>query len=506
MSTPLSSSSARRITIVGGGFSGVSAAVQLVHHTPFPIDITLIESRERVGPGLAYSTRDPDHRLNGPAWAHSVDPTDGAHFARWCEAHGVFERDPQALQDNGAAFVRRFEFGRYLEETLNKHAVWPKTGSTIETVRDRATGATDTGNGIAVLTEAGHAIVSDLVLVATGNAVPRLQAPLPATLAQLPSVIENPLDTWRLANIPKTARVLIIGSGLTSLDVLSTLRRQQYAGDIVVISRRGMRPHAQPTSTGPAETPSGRQQLDRLLSDPPAFITQAPPTVRAWLKALRTHIRADQAQGLSWHSAFDELRDSVWQLWPTLPATQQRRFLRKLRTWYDVHRFRSPPQNEAIVNQALADGQVVHRAARLLSLTPESGSAALSARYRLVPSGDERVEPFDVVVNCTGLDVAARTAANPFLHALVQQGWLQHDACNIGYAVDSQCRAVGTDGTVRPALRLIGPPTLGTFGDPAGAAFIAAQIHRMLPDVFRTLQRPGAAVHKPMVEPELDEV
>jgi len=107
----------------------------------------------------------------------------------------------------------------------------------------------------------------------------------------------------------------------------------------------------------------------------------------------------------------------------------------------------------------------------------------------LQPSGGgaARTEAFDVVVNCTGLDAAARTAGNPLLQALVSHGTLRSDATGIGYAVDAHCRVIDSEGKALSRIRLIGPPTLGTFGDPGGAMFIAAQIHRMLPDVFGTL-------------------
>ena len=55
------------VTIVGGGFSGASAAIQLARHAPPRLDITVIEPRPDVGRGLAYSSDDPDHRLNGTA-------------------------------------------------------------------------------------------------------------------------------------------------------------------------------------------------------------------------------------------------------------------------------------------------------------------------------------------------------------------------------------------------------------------------------------------------------
>lgn len=479
--------SPRRITIVGGGFSGVSAAVQLVRHSPQPLAITLIEPRERVGPGLAYATHDPDHRLNGPTWIHSIDPVDGEHFTRWCEQQGVFEADPQAVQPNGAAFVRRSVFGAYLEDMVRTHAHWAPTGSTIRTLQDRAIDAWHAEGRITAVTEKGQTLTADLLLLATGNAEPRLQAPFDPGLARHPAVIENPLNTARLLAIPRHARLLLVGSGLTSLDVVSTLQRQGHAGQTVVVSRRGLQPRPQPLATGAVTPPTGRQNLDRLFDNPPSFLTQTEPTLRAWVRALRKQIRASADQGLGWNPPFDELRDSVWQLWPTLPTAQKRRFLRRLRTWYDVHRFRSPPQTEAICRAAQVAGRVVYRAARLVSVQPVADGAGLQVWLKGPCDAQALTENFDVVINCTGLDVASRTASNPLLNALVQRGWLQTDDCGIGYAVDERCRLVGADGQSTPAVRLIGPPTLGTFGDPGGAMFIAAQVHRLLPDLLLSL-------------------
>jgi uncharacterized NAD(P)/FAD-binding protein YdhS len=479
--------SPRRVTIVGGGFSGVSAAVQLVRHSPMPLAITIIESRDRVGPGLAYATHDPDHRLNGPTWIHSVDPVDGGHFPRWCEARGVFEADPQALQPNGTAYVRRAVLGAYLEDMVRAHAHWAPTGSTIHTLQGRAAEAWASDGFVHTRTANGQVLGSDLLILATGNAEPRLQAPFDPALAHHSGVIENPLNTARLLGIPREARVLLIGSGLTSLDVVSTLQRQGHTGQTVVISRRGLQPRPQPHTTGPVTPPQGRQHLDRLLAPAPVFMTQVEPTLRAWVKALREQIKAARARGEDWYPAFDDLRDSVWQLWPTLSAAQQRRFVRRLRTWYDVHRFRSPPQTEAIDHAAQASGRVVYQAARVLGVKSAPHGQRIDVVLKSPRDAQPRTESFDVVVNCTGLDVASRTASNPLLQALAQQGWLRTDACGIGYAVDAQCRLVDADGQTREQVRLIGPPTLGTFGDPGGAMFIAAQIHRMLPDVFASL-------------------
>lgn len=473
-----------RVTIVGAGFSGVSAAVQLLRRCPGPLAITLIEAGERFGPGLAYATRDPNHRLNGPTGVHAVDPLDGESFTHWCEAQGVFQEDPAARSPGGAAFVRRSVLGRYLEEQVREHAHWAPTGGRLHTLRARAIGAEQHGQGLRVRTDGGLSVDSDLLLLATGNALPRLPAPLDPALAAHPAVIENPLVSARLKGIAPTARVLVLGSGLTALDVVCTLQAQQHRGSVLLLSRRGLRPRPQPP-TPPLPPPTGRQLLDRVLGPAPDFLLQAPPTLRAWLKAYRAQVRADQAGGGDWYASFEALRDSVWQLWPRLPLAQQQRFLRCLRPWYDVHRFRSPPQAEAIVNAAIAAGHVQHRAARLRQLRADG--AGLVASLQGAHDAQPHEERFDVLVNCTGLDSAARTAANPLLASLAAQGWLQPDALGVAYAVDSDCRLLGRDGETRERVRLIGPPTLGVLGDPGGAMYIAAQIHRLVPQLLDTL-------------------
>jgi uncharacterized NAD(P)/FAD-binding protein YdhS len=256
------------------------------------------------------------------------------------------------------------------------------------------------------------------------------------------------------------------------------------------VSRRGLRPRSQapaPRADGTGR-PIAARPLDRVMAPLPAFVAAAgaTPSVRGWLHALRIRIREVESQGDSWHTGFDELRDVVWRAWPLLAAHEQRRFLRSLRTWYDAHRFRAPPQNEAIVRAAEADGRVRHVAARLRAVEARD-DGTLQVRLAHRGEREERVEPFDAIVNCTGLDAASALERDPLLSSLVDQGRLRIDPAGIGVAVDGHCRAIGADGAAQPALRVIGPPTAGTFGDPLGALFIAAQIHRILPDLLATV-------------------
>ena len=490
---------ATRVTIVGGGFAGASAAVQLVRRSKRPLAIAIVEPRARVGPGLAYSTRDPDHRLNAPTGTHSIDPEDAGHFTRWCEATGVFERDPQALLPNGAAFVRRSDFGDYVEATVRAHAAWPATGSTIEHVRERAVAAWSAPDPetFVTLTDSGRQLRSELLIVATGHPALRLPAFFAPRLLDHPGVVADPLQSDGVSRLDPDARVLVVGSGLTALDIVSTLLRRGHRGAIEVVSRRGLRPRGHgPALDAPLPDVPLERPLDRILGPVAAswaVESGEVPTALAALRRMRRRVRECEAQGQTWHAAFDELRECVWQVWPHWPAAEKRRFLHRLRAWYDVHRFRTPPQNDAMVRRAEAEGRVAFRAARVRSIEGAPGGA-LSARLAAPGEPHERVERCDAVVNCSGLDAGAGLASNPFLAALVEQGRLQPDPSGIGFAVDAQCRAIDAHGRAQRRLRVIGPPTAGTFGDAVAVVFIATQIRRVLPDLLAELSgRPGRA-------------
>jgi len=466
--------------------------VQLVRASPAPLAITIVEPRAQVGPGFAHSADDPDHRLNGSPITHLIDPQDPGQLQRWCDENRVLEQDPEAVTPDGAVFLRRRDFGTFLAAAVRAHAAYPRTGSSIRHCRDTASDALVGDGSISVLTATGASLAAELVVVATGHAPPRLPAPFPPALAGHPAVIANPADTGRLRSLPKQARVLVLGSGLTALDVLSTLVRSAHQGPISVISRRGLRPRAQRAPGASGQRPTATEILERIEGPVPAFIADAgtPLSARGLLRALRSQIRRAEREGEDWYAPFDDLRDVLWKVWPRLPATEKRRVLRQLRPWYDAHRFRAPPQNDALVRDAERRGLVSFRAARVRFAEATGGDGLI--RVGLIERAAQRqtTEVFDAVINCTGLDASATAGENRFVAALLARGLLRVDPSGVGLAVDAQCRALAADGRALDRLRIIGPPTAGTFGDPLGGIFIAAQVMRMLPGVFAALGIP----------------
>ena len=460
-----------RIAIVGGGYTGAAAAVQLTGASD--ADVIIIEPRTQLGCGVAYSTRDPDHRLNGPLENHLVDPAQPGDLRDWCAKVRVLERDPQALAANGAIYLRRGDFGDYVA-----HAVAGRF-SRIRHRQCRATALRTNGRDYAIATSDGSTVAADGVVIATGVGGFRLPA-LFANIGAHAALVHDPFEAGCLQAIGARARVLLVGAGLTALDVLSTLLRQGHAGPMLAISRHGIRPRLPRARLGEAPVAELLAKIDGELPD---YVRSAisQKSVLALSRALRKRIRAAAAEGIDWQVPFDDMRNVVWQFWPTLPLEEKKRFLRHLRGIYEAHRFRVPPQNDLIVREGERQGRILFRRGRF------EDAVASGRRIRATWQDETQrrtTAEFDLVVNCTGLDPMFGAADNPFLSDLMRQGILRVDPTGIGFEVDSYCRPIGRDGKASPRLRVAGPPAAGSCGDPLGVIFIAPHIRRMIPDLL----------------------
>ncbi len=476
----------RQIIIIGGGFSGASAAVQLVRKISDPISVTIVEPAPEIGPGLAYSTDEPAFRLNAISSAHSIDVADPAHFTRWCHEQGLAESDPEALVPNAEMFIRRRDFRRYLVETVRSHASWPN-GSTINHVRSTASDIRLAKQVVKVALDSGREIVADMAILAVGN--PPLRKPdwADGSAAGHPGLILKPLREG-LENVARNAKVLVVGAGLTALDAMASLCARGHRGQITAISRHGLRPQPQaPRVLAPPSDPPEPPviPLDLLQGELPEYVTGERVNALELLRGLRRQAAETRAAGLGWQAGFDAISLPLSRIWPRLPLPEKRRVLRHLRPFYDAHRFRTPPMTEALVRAREGVDQVAYWKAVLEGLEVERNNR-LSAILR--KAGGQRVrELYDVVVNCTGFDNARALQHNQLLASLLDRGMIAPHPTGLGIVTDRENRIVTSSGSSIAQICAIGPISAGVFGDPLGVFFISAQIHRLIPGVAQQL-------------------
>jgi uncharacterized NAD(P)/FAD-binding protein YdhS len=286
--------------------------------------------------------------------------------------------------------------------------------------------------------------------------------------------------------IAKDAHVLLVGASLTAADMICTLLAQGHGGPIDVISRHGLRPTHGPL---PPEDRPALPDIEAVFEAPtPPWVEavmDSTPTVRALTRAMRCRINELKQAGEAWETGFDELRNVVSRVWPDLSAREKRRFLDRLRPWYDVYRFRIPPQTHQLIQAAEQRDQVRFHRASLADTTSDGDRlvAHLDTRPRMgcEQPGRHWFLRVDALVNCTGFDLGARPADGTLLARLLADGLLVPDPSGVGYQTDHSARCVDSAGNARQGLCLVGPQTAGAWGDPLGTIFIALQIRRMLP-------------------------
>lgn len=465
----------RRVAIVGGGFTGAAVAIRLSRAAGQPLEIAIIEPRQMLGAGLAYDSEDPDHRVNGSAELLVLFPDDFRAFARWFDESGGPSRDPQALwRETGVTYVRRSEIARWMRELLHAEITRTDSRVRIHHYRDRATRIDRSGAGWRLHLADGADLAAETVVLALAGQTPALPRNVSAETAAQPGFVRDPFDAASLARIPAQGSVLLVGSGLTSADVVATLDRQGHCGTITVISRRGLRP-------APAgEAPDVAALLARLGEPVPRFLRRHGEGLGllATFRALRADLAAAAAEGRDLKQPFDDARDAASRLWPRFTNAEKARFLRHLKPWYDTMRYRMVPQTGAILDRLAAEGRMTYRAARLLGIET-AGDGGFRAHLKRRGGGKETMR-FDAVVNCTG---PKSFDDEPFFVSLIAGGHASADRFGLGLEVDELGRVIDAGGKPQQDLRAYGLICRARFGDMTAIPQIAFHLQRSLADL-----------------------
>jgi uncharacterized NAD(P)/FAD-binding protein YdhS len=467
----------KRVVIVGGGFTGAVTAIHLARETSLPMEISVVEPREDVGRGLAYSATDPDHRINAPAATQVLLPDRPRALVDWLERNGECKSDPEMEASGSVLYPRRSAFGAFVNAEFVAHVAGNPSGSNIRHVRCRAVELEPVGARSNVHLDTGQTLEADLAIITTSNEQPAIPQPFLLEDAGHPNFIADPWDMKALGTISSDARILILGAGLTAADVIATVSRDKPQATISAISRSGIRPTSRTFKTSSVPL----RLWERLNAEPSLFEEShgALGTMREVLRALRLDIAAGAAVGRPWQVAFDELRDSARRVWTALPDAEKRRFQRHLRRRYESCRFRYPPQTEAKLEAAENQGRLNFlRGSIDQAIAQEQG---FGVTWTSNATGQIRTDDFDCIVNCIGPDSRPDHSGNPLLQRMIKDGHARVSPLRVGIDVDLDCRLITANGRPHPTLFALGPLTYATFGYPLGVPYIVDQVIRTIP-------------------------
>jgi uncharacterized NAD(P)/FAD-binding protein YdhS len=405
----------------------------------------VIDGSGRTGRGVVYSTTEPAHLLNVRAEGMSAWADDPDHFARCFEAQGGDRR----------GFAERRLFGRYLGEILGDAVASGKA----KIAEAPAISAHRANGEWSISLDTGQRIQAQALVLAVGNQEPEQ---LDGFAAAGERFISDPWGVDAQAAVRELATtggdVLLVGTGLTMVDLTLSLSAAGHRGSVVALSRRGLVPrsHAdfEAAPVDRDDVPSGN------------------------LRALWRWLRRRAAE-VGWRAAVDSLRPYSHSLWQALDEDQQRRFLRHARPWWDVHRHRIAPEVARTIARLIAEGHLDVVAGRIACVRPVDGG--LHVEWQKRGGGPARAMRFAYGFNCTGpLHSIARTK-DPLLRSLLDAGHVRPDRLSIGLGVD-ECSRAGDK------LWALGPLTKGRYWEIIAVPDIREQAAAVAEDISRELR------------------
>jgi uncharacterized NAD(P)/FAD-binding protein YdhS len=233
---------------------------------------------------------------------------------------------------------------------------------------------------------------------------------------------------------------------LTAVDAVLSLAASGRQVPITLISRRGLAPQSH------ASVPVSPANLDAWVSE----LLAAPGglRLRTLAREFRRLVRQSMSAGGDWRSVVDGLRPHTARLWQALSVADRRRFLLRLRPFWEVHRHRMAPDVAQRFKSLVDSGRVHIVAGRV-----EAAEAhADGVRLVVVEKNGQRTDELDVnwVINCTGPVPTNSVESNPAIGSLLVHGLLHPDELSLGIETTREGNAVDAQGSEVPDLFVVG--------------------------------------------------
>jgi uncharacterized NAD(P)/FAD-binding protein YdhS len=431
----------QRVAIIGGGFSGAMLAARLAEAG---LAVTIIDRTGRFGPGVAYSTPFDGHLLN--VRANRMTAVEGRpdDFVDWLEAHHPDRADP-------LGFAPRRLYGLYVQARLA--AVDAAHPGRIARLAGEATGL----SGPAVRLADGRTIEADAVVLATGNPAPKTADPGQGGAAG--RVIGDPWAAGALDRIGDDDDVIVVGTGLTMVDMVLWLQARGWRGTARTLSRRGL-------------LPRGHQARPDTPIPPTDDLLNAAPSQRL-------HAARRLSAGGRWRAMMEGLRPVTAQLWQAADPATRARLVRHLRPWWDVHRHRIADSIAAALGALQGEGRLTVTAGRVTGIEQDAAGVTLAYRPRRGPPAPPLTAPW--LIDCTG--PGHDPARDPLTGPLLASGRARLDPLGLGLDLDPHGRVLAADGTPDPCLLVLGPPARAAFWE----TIAVPDIRKRIEDVVAVL-------------------
>ncbi|BDG70527.1 FAD/NAD(P)-binding protein [Roseomonas fluvialis] len=432
------------IAVIGAGFSGTLLALHLLRRCPPTTSVLLIERNSSFGRGQAYATGNANHLLNVPAGRMSAFRDRPDDFVQWLKRQPA--ADPSLPVATPGCFVSRGLFGDYVRHLIDAEHDVPGRGERLLLLQADVAALRKEADSLTLHLADGRVVRAGLAVLAVGNFPPELPPGVDPAAVDGSWYRPDPWGSDTFTDLDPDAPVLLIGTGLTAVDGVVSLRDLGHRGPIHALSRRGLLPRPHPV---------------RADVVPPSEMPPLPTGFSTLLRLLRREADRRAEQGGSWHAVVDALRPSTQDLWQALAPDEKARFLRHLRPWWDVHRHRMAAPVAELIDAARQSGQLAIHVGRIRRIADSPGGAAVT--YRRRQGGSEQTLDVARVVNCAGPGCDYDRIADPLVRDPLATGYARPDAFRLGLDVTPASALRDSTGAISRRLFAVGPVTKAAF-------------------------------------------
>jgi uncharacterized NAD(P)/FAD-binding protein YdhS len=405
------------------------------------------------------------------------------HFVEWLRTRSEYRDEP--VDELRERFVPRRIYGDYLHSLLFSCSIMAaEKGIQIETIAAEATDVGPAFGGASVALSDGQFINANRVVLATGH-----QPPANLRINGLdtahPRYFQNPWQDWENRLSDRTENVILIGTGLTMIDVFLSFKDLDWKGRIYAVSRNGLLPlsHFKGVEYGDLiSSKSGPLNLAQIYG------------------IFKKHFRSAKAQGINPLILVDKLRPVTQHLWQNLSLREKRRFNRHFRTRWNVARHRIAQSIHQQLVEAMATQRLEIVKGRLWKLAAQGDRLALT-----VKTGNEyrRIESV-ALINCTGPCESFSTTASPLFRNLFSRGLIQADEMDMGIKVTPEFAVVEQTGKTSDLLLALGPLLRGTLWESIAVPELRSQTFKVAETLVTQLSEKSSANIKESVQAVLE--
>lgn len=426
-----------KLAIVGDGYSAAVLVYHLIKRQFNPKDITVFGPNE-LGFGQAYGSQHDQYRLNVRDNLMRIDPDKPDDFVRWAKDQ---INDPDAHVDAGV-FYRRRDFARYMKEKLEAST----QKAPIHFIRDHV--ETIARDGLWKINTNSGEYDADLLVIATGNPPSILNFACDDCIK--PHLTTQPWQENWSQHINTDDDLVIVGGGLTAMDILASLSASHHHGHISIVSPKGILPPP---------------QLDWRDQPKKGFEWPAVNSASAMMQVMKKNMGSKDWLDRTSQERFEKLRKGISPVWRGLSDADQIRLKKHMGWLWQLLRYRAAPQTVAAQKNLSQKGQLSLIKGRVEAIAPcrktednhkitvqLTDGQMIDAHHGFIATGAGR----DLLLTQMGADGVAR----------LKHGHIE---------VTETLQIIHPDGSIHNDGFALGPPTALSRGDVIGATTIAGE-------------------------------